>query len=261
MIGQADYKPRSRNTPVEARELIKQAKSNLQKALRRWKNLRDPEPTENNNFKHPETGEEYNFRAFETYRVLQDVAGGMLTQYPLSANNSGVEHAEPEPIETTSVETKDEQENAVSSPTVFISYSHKDEEWKDRVCSQLGVLAQQGLVATWDDRRIAVGDDWQPKIEKAMASAKAAVLLISANFLTSNFILKSEVPTLLEKRDKEGVRVIPVIVKPCAWQTVPWLARLQCRPRGGRPLSAGDENQIEQDLADLALEINSLLNP
>ena len=149
----------------------------------------------------------------------------------------------------------------MSSPTVFISYSHKDEAWKDRVCSQLGVLVQQGLVATWDDRRIAVGDDWQPEIENAMASAKAAVLLISANFLTSNFILNSEVPTLLEKRDKEGVRVIPVIVKPCAWQTVPWLARLQCRPKDGRALSAGDENQIEQDLADLALEINNLLNP
>ena len=149
----------------------------------------------------------------------------------------------------------------MSSPTVFISYSHKDEEWKDRVCSQLGVLVQQGLVETWDDRRIAAGDDWKPEIEKAMASAKAAVLLISANFLTSNFILNGEVPTLLEKRDKEGVRIIPVILKPCAWQTVPWLARLQCRPKDGRALSGGDENKIDQDLADLALEINRLLNP
>jgi hypothetical protein len=149
----------------------------------------------------------------------------------------------------------------VSSPTVFISYSHKDEEWKDRVCSHLSVLVQQGLVATWDDRRIAVGDDWQPEIEKAMESAKAAVLLITANFLTSSFILNSEVPTLLEKRDKEGVRVIPVIAKPCAWTAVPWLAKLQCRPKDGRALSAGDDNQIDQDLADLALEINGLLNP
>ena len=131
----------------------------------------------------------------------------------------------------------------------------------ERVCSHLGVLVHSGLVMTWDDRRIAAGDGWQPEIEKAMVSAKAAVLLISANFLTSNFILKSEVPTLLKKRDKEGVRVIPVIVKPCAWTAVPWLAKLQCRPMGGRLLSAGDENRIDQDLSDLALEINSLLNP
>ena len=149
----------------------------------------------------------------------------------------------------------------VSSPTVFISYSHRDEDWKARVCAQLGVLVQQGLVDTWDDRRIAVGDEWRPEIEAAMASAKAAVLLVSADFLTSDFILKSEVPTLLEQRDQEGLRIIPLIVRPCAWQTVPWLARLQCRPRDGRPLSAGDDNEIDQDLADLALEINSLLNP
>ena len=149
----------------------------------------------------------------------------------------------------------------MASPTVFIRYSHKDEEWKDRVFSQLGVLVQQGLVETWDDRRIAVGDDWKPEIERAMASAKAAVLLISANFLTSNFILKSEVPTLLEKRDKEGLRIIPVILKPCPWRAVPWLGRRQWRPKDGRELSTGDENQIDQDLADLALEINSLLNP
>lgn len=149
----------------------------------------------------------------------------------------------------------------MSAPKIFISYSHKDEVWKDQICSHLGVLVQQGLVETWDDRRIAVGDDWRPEIEKAMASAKAAVLLISANFLTSKFILNDEVPTLLKKRKKEGLRIIPVLLKPCAWQTVPWLAKLQCRPKDGRPLSSGDESQIDQDLADLAVEINTLLNP
>jgi len=149
----------------------------------------------------------------------------------------------------------------VSSPTVFISYSHKDEAWKDRVCTQLGVLVQQNLIDTWDDRRINVGDDWEPQIEQALQRANAAVLLISANFLTSKFILGTEVPRFLKRRDEEGLRVIPVIVKPCAWQTVAWLARLQARPKDGRPLSAGDENQIDQDLADLALEVNRLLHP
>lgn len=70
-----------------------------------------------------------------------------------------------------------------------------------------------------------------------------------------------EVPALLKRRDEEGLRVIPLIVTPCAWQVVPWLSQLQCRPTDGRPLSAGDENQIEQDLTDLSLEINRLLNP
>jgi len=53
----------------------------------------------------------------------------------------------------------------MSNPTVFISYSHKDEEWKDRLVSHLGVLQQEGLLDIWEDRRIAAGDDWYDEIE------------------------------------------------------------------------------------------------
>jgi hypothetical protein len=151
--------------------------------------------------------------------------------------------------------------NSQQRAQVFVSYSHKDEGWKDRLCRQLDVLVQQGLIDTWDDRRIAVGDDWEPQIENALKRAKAAVLMISADFLTSKFILGMEIPTLLKRRDEEGLRIIPVIVRPCAWQTVGWLKKLQCRPKDGRALSSGTDHQIDQDLADLAVEINSLLNP
>jgi hypothetical protein len=149
----------------------------------------------------------------------------------------------------------------MTQPTVFISYSHKDEEWKDRLVTQLGVLQQQGLLDLWDDRRISAGADWQPEIEKAMGAASAAILLVSANFLTSQFILGEEVPRLLERRKKEGLRVFPIIVKPCAWQQVNWLARIQVRPRDGRPLSAGSDYQIDADLAAIAAEVYKLLNP
>jgi nucleoside phosphorylase len=144
-------------------------------------------------------------------------------------------------------------------PTVFISYSHKDEEWKDRLVTHLGVLQQQGLLEVWDDRRIGAGEDWQPEIEKAIAAARVAILLISANFLTSKFILGEEVPRLLERRSKEGLRVFPVIVKPCAWQQVKWLARMQARPKDGKPLSGGSDYQIDADLAAIAAEVHRLL--
>jgi hypothetical protein len=142
---------------------------------------------------------------------------------------------------------------------VFISYSHKDEAWKDRLLTHLGVLQSQGLLELWDDRRIAAGEDWYAAIQAAMRRASVAVLLISADFLTSKFILGEEVPRLLARRDAEGVRVIPLIVRPCAWQVVPWLRRLQARPRDGRPLSAGSESQVDADLAALAVELYELL--
>jgi len=53
----------------------------------------------------------------------------------------------------------------MDKPSVFISYSHKDEKWKDRLESHLGVLAKQGLVEIWDDRRIKDSEDWYSEIE------------------------------------------------------------------------------------------------
>ena len=146
----------------------------------------------------------------------------------------------------------------MTSPSVFISYSHKDEEWKDRLVTHLRVLQMEGLLDVWEDRRIEAGSDWYPEIENAINTANVAILMISANFLTSNFILGKEVPTLLRRREKEGVRVIPIIVKPCAWTQLKWLSKIQARPKDGRALSSGTENQIDIDLASIAEEIAQL---
>ena len=126
--------------------------------------------------------------------------------------------------------------------------------------THLGVLQHQGLLDLWDDRRIEAGLDWYPEIQAAMDRACVAVLLVSADFLTSEFILGEEVPRLLQRRDEEGLRVFPVIVRPCAWLRVKWLARMQARPKNGRPLSAGDEYQIDADLAAIAEEIATIID-
>lgn len=143
--------------------------------------------------------------------------------------------------------------------TVFISYSHKDEAWKDRLVTHLGVLQQEGLIDLWDDRRIGAGGNWYQKIQEAIAKASVAVLLVSADFLTSKFILSKEIPSLLERRDKEGLRIYPVILRPCAWKHVKWLARMNRRPKDGKPISSGAEHQIEADLAAIAEEVAEII--
>ena len=143
---------------------------------------------------------------------------------------------------------------------VFISYSHKDEDWKNRLQTQLVVLENQGLLSVWEDRKIAVGDDWYQEIERAIKSAHVAILLISADFLSSKFIQGKEVPPLLERRKKEGLRVITLILKPCPWQTVDWLGKIQGRPIDNKPLSGFDEHYQDHHLSELALEINTILN-
>ncbi len=147
----------------------------------------------------------------------------------------------------------------VSKPVIFISYSHNDEPWKDRLMTQLRVLQLEGRFDIWEDRQIATGDDWYPEIEKGITNASLAIFLISANFLGSNFIRSEEIPRLLNRRAKEGLRVFPIIVTPCPWQRVEWLAKIQVRPKDGKPLASGSEYDVDEILANIALEIDELL--
>ncbi|HYN21397.1 MAG TPA: TIR domain-containing protein, partial [Thermoanaerobaculia bacterium] len=146
-------------------------------------------------------------------------------------------------------------------PTVFVSYSHKDEVWKDRLVTHLKALELQGDLAVWDDRRIAAGDDWFPEIEEAMNRAAVAVLLVSPEFLASGFIRGTEVPHLLKRRQEGGLRVIPLFVRPSTWKAVDWLTAIQGRPKDAKALSRYRKAKADELLADLALEIRGLLTP
>jgi hypothetical protein len=79
---------------------------------------------------------------------------------------------------------------------IFISYSHKDEEWKERLVTQLKILEMEGFCTLWDDRKIEWGDDWLPEIDKSLEEAQIVIMMISADFLISNFILNQEVPRI-----------------------------------------------------------------
>ncbi len=153
-----------------------------------------------------------------------------------------------------------EASKTVPKPTVFISYSHKDENWKAKLVTHLEVLQQEGFLDLWDDSRISAGEDWYQKIQEAIEMARVAILLVSADFLTSNFIRKEEIRRLLERRDKEGLWIFPVILKPCVWDEVEWLSRMQVRPKNGEPLIGGNEYQIESNLATIAKEIVTIIH-
>ena len=143
----------------------------------------------------------------------------------------------------------------MAQPAVFISYSHKDEAWKDRLVSHLRVLEYEGALDVWDDRRIEAGDNWREEIETALNAATVAILIISKDFLTSPFIREQELTRILAGRNEGRLKVIPLIAEPCAWQQVGVLQGIQARPKDGRPLSAVASHQVDEDLAALAVEI------
>lgn len=143
----------------------------------------------------------------------------------------------------------------MSQPVVFISYSHKDEAEKEQLLSHLGVLQETGLVKLWSVEQIGAGSNWKNEIAQSIAQAKVAVLLISANFLTSESILSQEIPALLERYKNEGLIVFPIIAKACPWRTVDWLAEMEVRPAGGKPIWSGGGSHADEDLAAIAEEI------
>jgi TIR domain len=144
-------------------------------------------------------------------------------------------------------------------PTVFISYSQSDARWKDRLALFLGVFQHEGFLHVWHDGLIQAGADWLPQIENAMAEARVAILLVSVRFLNSEFVRRKEVPVLMERRQKEGLRVIPVIVSACPWQKVWWLSAIQARPLGGRTLEGLRKAQQNEVLSRLAEEVLDLV--
>src|SRR3954447_11871646 len=115
-------------------------------------------------------------------------------------------------------------------PSVFLSYSHKDEDWKIHLRSHLKVLEQVVTFVVWDDRKIDAGETWYDEIRAAMDDAKVAVCLISADYLASDFCVKEEIPYLLKRRSEQGMRLVPVLLRPCPWKFVPWLKKIQMRP-------------------------------
>ena len=85
------------------------------------------------------------------------------------------------------------------------------------------MLADQGLCCLWHDRRIELGQDWYPEIDKALKQAHMAIMLITRNFLESDFIKKEEIPLILARREKGDLMAVPLFVMPCAWKEVDWL--------------------------------------
>ena len=148
----------------------------------------------------------------------------------------------------------------MTKPLVFISYSHKDEVEKEQLVAHLMVLETSGLIELWVDDKIEGGANWEQEIEQKIAQAKVVILLVSANFLTSEFILSKEIPDFLERRQKEGLIVFPIIAKSCAWDSFDWLAKMNVKPKNGIPIWSGNNNQVVDNfLANITKEIRSVV--
>ena len=132
---------------------------------------------------------------------------------------------------------------------IFISYSHKDETLKEELDAHLSALKRSKLVEVWHDRRIDPGSNWDNDIKAELESADIILLLVSSNFLASEYIWKIEIARAIERHEAKETRVIPIFLRACDMEGMPF-AGLQGIPRDAKPVvSFADKDEAYLQIA------------
>lgn len=129
--------------------------------------------------------------------------------------------------------------------TVFVSYSHKDIAYLERLRVHLKPLERKSLIQLWSDTVIQSGEKWKREIEKALGKSAIAVLLISADFLASDFIVDNELQPLLKSAEQKGTIILPLILKPCRFMREPSISQFQAINNPSKPLCMLTEYEQE----------------
>ena len=142
---------------------------------------------------------------------------------------------------------------------VFISYCHKDENYKNQLETHLKILQRQNIISPWNDRRIIVGENWEPEIDRNLDEADIIILLISADFVASNYCYDIELRRAIERHDKNDAIVIPVFVRKCNWSKAPF-RNIQGLPKDAKPVKNFKDKdeawtEISKAVENIALNI------
>lgn len=139
---------------------------------------------------------------------------------------------------------------------LFISHSHQDSQWLDRLKPMLEPLVGETRITVWNDRMIRPTGRWDRQIREALSRANVAVFLVSASFLASDFIARQEVPLVIEAAEKGDLEIVWIPVEACAYETSP-VARYQAASDPAHPLSTLQRSEQDRVLAEISEHIKA----
>jgi tetratricopeptide (TPR) repeat protein len=142
---------------------------------------------------------------------------------------------------------------------VVVAHSHKDTFWVNALVRHLRGVQGEWVLDVWSDERLSVGHDWFVELKEALSEAAIVIVLISPDFLASGFIQREEILEALKGGEGSGARLVPVLLKPSALNTVPALGALEALPLDGTPLALENGPRIESRLVGVVTEIFDLL--
>ena len=143
-------------------------------------------------------------------------------------------------------------------PSVFFSYSHADEALRDQLEKQLSMLKRQGVIETWHDRRIGAGQEFAKTIDDNLDKADIILLLVSPDFLASDYCYDIEMTRAMERHHAGEATVVPVILRACDWQGAPF-GKLNATPRDGKPIRQWPD--IDEAFLQVAKAIKAAAQP
>ena len=146
----------------------------------------------------------------------------------------------------------------VDGSTVFISYAHEDQILLDELVAHLRPLEEEGLISSWSDRQILPGSGWEAEIDDKLKQADLVLLLVSADFINSQYAYGKEMVTALARATAGLTTVVPVILRPVAWEKTP-LGMLNVLPSGGKSITSGAWGSKDEAFTHVAKGLRRLL--
>ncbi len=148
--------------------------------------------------------------------------------------------------------------------SVVISYSHKDEQYKDELVTHLAPLRRSGIITDWHDRRLTAGSELDTALRERFESDAVILLLVSADYISSEYCWQTELVIAMNRHNAGQARVIPIILRPCDWRIDP-ISKLLAAPRDGMPVSSWPDRDaawldVVQKIRAAISEISRLMN-
>lgn len=142
--------------------------------------------------------------------------------------------------------------------SLFISYSHKDDALRAKLEAHLATLKRGGVFAVWHDRTVSAGREWAGEISDALERADVVLLLVSADFLASDYCHDKEMTRAMQRHEQGSARVVPVILRACDWESSEF-GKLQALPRDGRPIQ-GHPSGVDRTLKEVTVALREIAN-
>src|SRR5947209_12107512 len=137
------------------------------------------------------------------------------------------------------------------SVSIFFCYAHEDEDLLNKLKRHLWPLQRQGLIDVWHDRDISAGTEWEQEISQHLNAAQIILLLVSPDFMFSEYCYGVEMKRAIERHQRGEARVVPIIVRPVQWKAAPF-GKLQALPTDGKPITGRSWRNRDEALYDLA---------